>query len=105
MKKPSSITKLFAANPATEQEHACLDHLKRYVRSLVGCDIIRFLAFVTGSNVNTCCNIRVSFVDLVGAACQPVVHTCSLLLELPATYHSYNELAEEFNCVVKDTLA
>ena len=52
-----------------------------------------------------CRNIRVSFVDLVGVARRPVVHTCGPLLELPSTYHSYNELADEFNCVVKDALA
>ena len=97
MKKPSTrkIIRLFEANPSAEQEHACLDHLKRYVTSLVGSDISVFLAFVTGSNVITCRNIRVSFIDLVGASRRPVVRTCVPLLELPSTYHSYNELAED----------
>ena len=74
-------------------------------KSLAGNDIGRFLAFFTASDVITCRNICVSFVDVVGAACRPVVHICGPPLELPSTYHSCKELVEEFNCVVKNALS
>ena len=87
IKKPTSrkVIKLLVANPSSELEHACLDHLKRYIRSLEGSAVNQFLAFVTGSNVIASSSINISFVELVGVSRRPVVHTCDPLVELPAT--------------------
>ena len=104
MKKqtPRKIVKLLQASPLSEAEHACLDHLKRYIRSLEGGKVSQFFAFVTASDVITCDSISVTFVELTGASRRPIAHTCGPVLELPSTY---NELAEEFNFLIKDTLA
>ena len=106
-KKPTSrkVVKLLDASPRTEAEHTCLDHVKRYIRSLEGNSLNQFLAFVTGSDVIVCDKISVAFVELFGAFRRPVVHTCGPLLELPSTYQSYTELAEEFNSVINSKLA
>ena len=60
--KPTSrkVVKLFDASPRTEAEHTCLDHVKRYIRSLEGNSLNQFLAFVTGSDVLVCDKISVS---------------------------------------------
>ncbi len=102
---PRKIVKLLRASPLSEAEHACFDHLKRYIRSLDGGRVSQFLAFITGGDVITCNSIRVTFLELTGASRRPIVHTCGPVLELPSTYQAYNELAEEFNFLIKDTLA
>ena len=50
-----------------------------------------FLRFGTGSSVCLAKKIKVAFNHLDGFARRPVSHTCSSLLELPATYKTSNE--------------
>ena len=40
------------------------------------------------------------FTSMDGFAHRPIVHTCNPLLELPCTYKSFNELAEEFTALL-----
>lgn len=101
---PRKIVKLLIASPSSEAEHTCLDHLKRYIRSLEGSGVNQFLAFVTGSDVIVCDGLSVTFLELVGAEKRPIAHTCGPVLELPSTYQSYNELAEQFNFIIKNTI-
>ena len=101
---PRRIVKLLQANPSTEAEHTCLDHLKRYIRSLEGSGVNQFLAFITGSDVIVHECITVSFLEHVGTEKRPIAHTCGPVLELPSTYDSYNELAEQFNYIIKNTI-
>lgn len=98
VKRPTAkkILKLIKSEPATDQERQCLDHLKKFIRSLQGNSLPLFLQFITGSDVISCPNIEVTFTVLEGAARRPVAHTCGPLLEIPSTYQSYNELSEEF---------
>ena len=99
---PKKLIKLIDANPSNDAERSCLDHLKRYIKSLQCTLLETFLQFITGSDILLCDSITVSFSDLLsdpvqsGKGRRPIAHTCGPVLELPSTYQSYNELSEEF---------
>lgn len=99
---PKKIIKLLDANPQNEQERMALDHLKRYIRSLDGQAISQFFSFLTGSNVITCESILVTFSMLEGVGRRPIIRTCGPILDLPSTYQSYSELAEEFSSLINE---
>ena len=65
----------------------------------ISCEVAlkAFLQFTTGSDVIAVTEITVSFNALDGAHCSPIARTCGPVLEVPTTYQSYNELAEEFS--------
>ena len=102
---PKTVIKLFDAKTATDNERECFAHLKRFVKSLDISMLGVFLQFVTGSNVITVDKIEVEFTEEDGATRRPYAHTCVPLLKLPSTYTSYNELSEEFSCVLRETSA
>ena len=77
------VNKLFYADTSNDVEGQSLDHLKRYVKSLEGRALERFLHFLTGSNVLSCQSIEVTFTSLSGFDQRPIVHTCGPLLQLP----------------------
>ena len=54
-KNPTSkrVIKLLQAEPSSEAERMCLDHLIRFIKSLSDSKLAGFLPFVTGSNVIT----------------------------------------------------
>ena len=99
IKRPTAkkIVKLIKSEPVTDQERQCLDHLKKYIRSLQGSLLSVFLQFITGSDIISCDSIEVTFSALEGTSRRPVAHTCGPLLEIPSSYQSYNELSEEFS--------
>lgn len=90
------VIKLLAANPQNESERNSFDHLKRCIKSLNDGGLKAFLQFTTGSDVIAVTEITVSFNSLDGSHRSPIAHTCGPVLEVPTTYQSYNELAEEF---------
>ena len=99
------IIKLLKAETADESERQVISHLKRYIKSLEGKALERFLHYVTGSNVLSCEPIEVTFNSLSGFQRRPVVHTCGPNLELSTTCESYMELAEEFTNVMREEQA
>ena len=103
-KKPSArkVVKLLSANPQNDSERNSFDHLKRYIKSLGDVALKAFLQFTTGSDVITVTEITVSFNSLDGAHRSPVARTCGPVLEVPTTYQSYNELAEEFSHIISN---
>lgn len=96
---PKKIIRLLEANPTTDAERNCLDHLKRHIRTLEG-NVSIFLRYVTGSDVITTSKIEITFTNLDGLSRRPVAHTCGCVLELPSTYQSYVELVEDFSSVL-----
>ena len=106
-KHPSAkkINKLFRADISNDAERQSMDHLKRYVKSLEGKALERFLHFVTGSNVISCGFINIVFTSLDGLQRRPVVHTCGPTLELPTTYECYTDLTEEFTNIMREDQA
>ncbi|XP_028410759.1 uncharacterized protein LOC114533439 [Dendronephthya gigantea] len=106
-KKPSAkrLIKLLDAKPNSDADRACLDHLKRYIKSLDETMMGGFLQFITGSNIITVSNIAVSFNSNEGHSRGIVAHTCGPLLEVPSTYQSYNELAEDFSNILRNSFA
>ena len=81
-----------------------MGHLKRYVKTLGRKALGRFLHFVTGINVIACDSIEVIFTSLDGFQRRPVARTCGPSLELPCTYQSFSELAEEFISVMRESI-
>lgn len=99
------VIKLFKASPSNDMEIQTLNHLKRYIKSLEGRKLERLLHFVTGSDVICFSEIEITFNNLSGIARRPVVHTCGPLLELPTTYESYTDMAEEFANIMREEQA
>ena len=99
------IIKLLQAETTSEIERLTLDHLKRYIRSLEGKALERFLHFISGSDCITCDSIEVTFTALSGLQRRPIAHTCGPTLEVPTTYESFGELAAEFNNLMRDEQA
>ncbi|KAK2559076.1 hypothetical protein P5673_018721 [Acropora cervicornis] len=103
-KKPSpkKVIKLLSVYPQPGAEQNSFDYLKQYIKTLPSGELENPLQFLTGSNIITCENIDVTFTTLDGTTRRPVVHTCGPSLELPSTYHCYNELQEEFTALLHD---
>lgn len=88
-----------------EQYKETASYLRRYVREeLDSTSMPLFLRYCTGSDLLTAKVIRVSFVDLYGAARRPIGHTCGCVLELPGEYESYLSFKEELNAVLKSNI-
>ena len=90
---PSSSMPLTKSTCSVHCFSCCFDHLKTYLKSLEG-NISNFLRFVTGSDIVNYSTIKVRFSKL------DVAHICGPVLELPRNYQSYNELVEEFSCIL-----
>ena len=97
-KEPTAkkIIKLLQVEPNTDAERQCLDHLKRFIKSLEGEQLARFLQFCTASDVIACDFISVTFTNLDGFQRRPGARTCLPRIEIPTTYESYPALVEEF---------
>lgn len=50
-------------------------------------------------------SIEITFTSLSGLQRRPIVHTCGPTLEIPTTYESFTDLAEEFNNVMREEQA
>lgn len=105
-KRPTGrkVVKLLKCEPAKDSEQQCLDHLKRYIKSLQGQSLTQFLQFTTGSDIIVTEQIKVVFTS-ESFARRPIAHTCAPMLELPNTYQCYNDLAEEFSNILSDKLS
>jgi len=103
-KKPTAknLVRLLRVTPQNPAETECFDHFKRFIRNLERKDLSKLLQFMTGSDVIVCDRIDISFSNLDGNARRPIVRTCGPTLELPSTYKSYNDLAEEFTSLLND---
>lgn len=77
-------------------------YLQQFIGSMTLEEVRVFLRFVTGSSVCTGKKIEVSYNTLSGIAQRPIAHTCSNMLELPATYQCYPEFVKEFKLVLSD---
>lgn len=102
--KPTAkkVIKSLVATPKNEAERESLGFLKKFIKSLDAVSLKVFLKFVTGSDVLIQKNISLSFNSVAGIARAPVAHTCGSCLELPSTYQSYNELAEDFTKILRE---
>ena len=86
-----------------ESEKQSFEFLKQFIKSLDRSSLKGFLKFVTGSDVLLKDQkISVTFYLVDGLARRPIAHTCGPLLEVPCTYQSYNELAEEFTNIMRE---
>ena len=74
------VNKLFHADMSSDAERPSMHHL-RYVKSLKGKALERFLHFTTGSDVLTCDSIEILFTKLDGFQRRPIVHTCGPSME------------------------
>ncbi len=101
-KNPTSkrVIRLLHAEPSSEAERMCLDHLKRFIKSLNESKLAGFLQFVTGSNIIAVNEIEVAFNTSAGHSRSIVAHTCGPILEIPSTFQTYNELSEQFSNIL-----
>jgi len=96
------VCSLFVADCSKPQEHICLEHLKRFTKNLPSNQLGKFLQLMTGSDIIVGSNITVHFVEISGLNRRPFFRTCGPTLELPSTYETYNELAEEITNVINN---
>lgn len=102
---PNSKKVIKALNPKlnNESEKQSFEFLKQFIKSLDRSSLKGFLKFVTGSDVLLKDQkISVAFYIVDGLARRPIAHTCGPLLEVPCTYQTYNELAEEFTNIMRE---
>ena len=118
-KSPSDLHKLYQALTATPlkvlsllsepiflntSQEIVFGYLQQFIGNMTQEQVKKFLRFVTGSAVCSTHKIEVQFNSLSGMARRPIAHTCSNILELPATYLSYPEFAKEFRMVMSDEM-
>ena len=97
------VIKALQPKANSESEKQSFEFLKQFIKSLDRSSLKGFLKFVTGSDVLLKDQkISVAFYVVDGLARRPIAHTCGPLLEVPCTYQSYNELAEEFNSIMRE---
>lgn len=103
-KRPSTkkVIRSLLASPVTDAERQSLDFLKKSIRSLDDKSLQSFLKFTTGCCTMMDQGLTISFLTVDGLGRRPVAHTCGPLLEVPSTYQSYPELAEEFTSILSD---
>lgn len=87
---------------ANEHEERVFGYLQQYIGEMKVVEAKRFLRFVTGSSALTGDKISISFNALVGAARQPIAHTCSNTLEIPYTYNTFLDFSEEFSTLLSN---
>lgn len=94
------LEKIVEPDFSNANEERVFGYLQQYIGEMKVDESKRFLRFVTGSSVVTVSNISISFNALTGLARRPTAHTCSNLLELPHTYNTFLEFAEEFSVLL-----
>ena len=94
------VLRVINCNPSSHAKRQCFDFLKKFIRSLDASALETFSKFITGSNNMPSSSGIFSSTD--GYACRPIAHTCGQHLELPHTYQSYGELAEEFTLLLRN---
>lgn len=103
MKMPTAkkVLRTLSCQPTDAAERQCFEFLQKFIRSLDFAALGTFLKYVTGSDIMPE-NIEVTFTSMDGFSRRPIAHTCGPLLELPRTYISYSDLAEEFTSLLRD---
>jgi len=86
----------------SDQQKACKEHLKRYVKNLSTSDLRKFLQISTGSDIISTDEITITYSFLTGFSRRPVFRTCGPTIELPGTYTCFSELSEEFQSILKN---
>ena len=83
------VLALLKADPKTDSERECLKYLQRHIRGLDKVFLLKFLRFVTGTNiVSNISKLPVSFIKMQDFQRRPIAHTCGPLLEISDTYRN-----------------
>lgn len=98
---PKKVIHLIDATVDTGAQEKALNFLKQYIRGLDADTLKKFLRYFTGAETLCFGRIAVEFNGVKkGAGRAPLAHTCGPMIELPATYSSYNELRAELTCIL-----
>ena len=91
------VLALLKADPKSDSEKC----LQGYIRGLDKVFLLKFLRFVTGTNmVSNISKLPVGFIKMQDFQRRPTAHTCGPLLEVSDTYRNFCELREEFQHVL-----
>ena len=80
-------------------------YLLQYIGNMRNAGVRDFLRFVTGSSALVVDEIKVTFNGLSGLSRRPIAHTCSCTLELPISYATYLDFAQEFDAILTSELS
>jgi len=80
----------------SRDERRVLGFLKDFIKEMTDLEVESFLHFLTGSKSTPREKIMIEFTRTSGLQRRPIAHTCSNLMELPATYNSYGVFKTEF---------
>ena len=72
-------------------------YLLQYVGNMSNGEVRNFLRFID--------EIKITFNGLSGVSRRPIAHTCSCTLELPTSYSTYLEFAQEFDAILTSELS
>ena len=77
----------------------------QYVGNMRNAKVRIFLRFITGSLALVVDEIKITLNGLSGVSRRPIAHTCSCILELPSSYSTYLEFAQEFDAILTSELS
>lgn len=101
---PRKVNSLFNPPMAlTRQEERIFNYLRTMVGNMKSKELRLLMRFITGSCVCSTSHIEVSFNSLSGLARRPIAHTCSCMLEIPATYINYDDFTKDFQAILSET--
>ena len=101
----SIINVLTVPDDIDSNQSRMISYLKTFIGNLTHQDLRNFLRFITGSSVMIDKKISITFNQLSGLSRRPITHTCNCILELPVTYLSYPDFADEFLTVLRSEVA
>lgn len=103
---PDTVMKLLAAPEEMDANQTrVFNYLKTFIGNLAHPDIDNFLRFCTGSSVVIGKQITVSFNSITGLARRPIAHACGCILQLPISYLTYPDFADEFLSILRSKIA
>lgn len=101
-----NVLKVIQEPPVLEPlQDTTYGYLLQYVGNMRNAEVRNFLRFVTGSSALVVDQIKLTFNGLSGLSRRPIAHTCSCTLELPVSYATYLEFAQEFDSILTNELS
>ena len=97
----TKVLALLRADPKSDSERQGLKYLQRYIRGLDKVFLLKYLRFVTGTNIaSNISKLPVSFIKMQDFQRRLIAHTCGQLLEISDTYRNFCKLRGEFQHVL-----
>jgi hypothetical protein len=99
------VVQILKCEPSNASEAAAFRYFTQYIRAQSDKNLMKFLRYLTGSDIICMDKITVSFSKLEGLQRRIIAHTCGPVVELPSTYSAYREFRLEMDNTLASTEA